>query len=225
MKMTSKPAVGYSLMFDVVSPEPTHMFCGSNCNPTTVCPNCEKPLLRYLSLNPLDEKLELGALLKRSIDLYFCWRCPLAQSLFTYRLVGEDGIKILKIALGQAEIDFPYANYPEAFPSRRCCLSPLPDHAIKNIVLCNENRLGEIPADESIHLLKPAHQVGGVPILLQPYPSNGISCIGCGNEMPILASMGDDSGDGLGFTGNSYVQVIFCFCGQCRIVSAYQSCD
>lgn len=43
--------------------------------------------------------------------------------------------------------------------------------------------------------------------------------------MNFLASIGDETLDGAGFTGNSFVQVLFLLCEKDRIITTLQQCD
>jgi hypothetical protein len=47
----------------------------------------------------------------------------------------------------------------------------------------------------------------------------------CGKDAPFLASIADDAGDGRRFHQNSFLQVVFHSCPDCRVVNAYHECD
>ena len=43
--------------------------------------------------------------------------------------------------------------------------------------------------------------------------------------MPLLASVGNQTGSMLGFTDNDLVQTVFFLCDTCTVVTAYNMCD
>jgi len=43
--------------------------------------------------------------------------------------------------------------------------------------------------------------------------------------MPLLASVGNQTGSALGFTDNDFVQTVFFLCDTCTVVTAYNICD
>jgi hypothetical protein len=84
--------------------------------------------------------------------------------------------------------------------------------------------------DDDDDLFSPRHQVGGPPFIYNPSKT---FCPLCSTEMPVLAAICDSAigNDPFGveqensFTGNGGVQMLFQFCRDCSVVSAYQSCD
>jgi hypothetical protein len=84
--------------------------------------------------------------------------------------------------------------------------------------------------DDDEDLFAPRHQLGGYPFIYNPSKT---FCPVCSKEMPVLAAICDSTigNDAFGveaensFTGNGGVQMLFQFCRDCSVVSAYQSCD
>jgi hypothetical protein len=139
-------------------------------------------------------------------------------------MTSQSEIKILKYRTGVAYQDFPYPEYPEYFPTKLVSLLPLGIEEQNIIRRINHHEIdpSEISPQWS-HLCKPEHQIGGEPFLVQPWIE--LDCVRCSRTMAFLASIGDDTGSMIGFTGNPFVQTIFCLCTHCRIVGAYQQCD
>jgi hypothetical protein len=75
----------------------------------------------------------------------------------------------------------------------------------------------------------PAHQVGGIPYLLQgsDYQTGDpdLCCPNCNAPMPLLAAIGNRCTDPRGISGNDFVQVLFHLCTAHSIVTAIQACD
>ncbi len=224
MTFLTKPTRAFTVKFDdsqTTRGEYTHIFCGKHEVPGATCPNCSKPLLRFFSIDYSDKRLELPVILKRRVDLFFCWRCPLAQGPFMYRLCIAGGVEIVSFQLGEPELDFPYPEYPESFPKRIAVLEDMAADWQQAIILLNEGRRKE--CKEIFQF--PIHQIGGIPYLVQFDRDFRFPCPRCGENMPFFATVGDDAGDGRCFTGNKSVQVIYHLCHRCLIVGAYQSCD
>ena len=96
-------------------PAGAHTFGGPHQIAGANCPNCDKPLLRFLSLNTSDARLKLKGAPGTELSLLYCWTCNLAQQSFVYRMTPSDGIEILSFGAGGAVTDFPYPDYPAAF--------------------------------------------------------------------------------------------------------------
>jgi hypothetical protein len=196
-----------------------HALCGVERH--NICPNCRRPLLRVLTLDTRDPRLELNTTTVGSLPLplLFCWRCNVSQGPFYYRLLSEPLVELLIYNRGGVEADFPYPDYPDYFPESPVTLAAIPPDVQERLVKINE---GEI---DDMQLGRPRHQIGGIPYLFQYEPERQSSCAVCHAPMPFLATICDDNGDARGFTENSGVQMLFRYCRRCCVVLAYQQCD
>ncbi len=197
----------------------THSFCGPQSTPGAVCPNCRKPLLRFLRLDRRDARLGICSTSSGFLPFFFCWRCNVAQEKFYYR-VGDESVELLKWGKKGVERDFPYPDYLIFFPHTPVdlkALLPIEQHTLELL-----NRGIEPPRDLA-YLEEPSHQVGGEPYLLQQNLETTIECVGCGAAMPFLGCIADDAFGKGKFTGNPYVQVVFHFCPRCEVICAYHN--
>jgi hypothetical protein len=234
------PRQGYLIEY---SDSGRHAFCGKNGIPGAVCPNCRKPLLRLISLDLADPALEpIGH--EGHLPLLYCWTCNIAQTDFHYQCRNDGTIVILHSGYGGSTSTFPYPNYPDYFPGRNAYLRALSCDTEKLFAFLNcdkcvgaqqddrnangdvvmtgavQHSLAELNAAE---LTPPKHQVGGQPRLMDSY--RVMRCVRCNQRMHFLASIGDDTGSGTGFTNNPFVQVLFHYCRSCRCVGAYHETD
>ena len=221
-----------------------HFFCGAHDIPGAFCASCRRPLLRFLSLDTRDSRLPLLHRPLHLIDerppdsasdpgpahipLLFCWTCE--GEPLTYRLFADGAIHVINRAKGKGPryTDFPYSNYPIHFPRKNVVLTRIRPETEDLIHRSNSDELtsGERFNQRFANLLRPRHQVGGEPYLVQGTKRDVHEPCGlCSQEMPIIATIGDDSGTKKGFVGNSFVQVLFHYCASCRFMSAYNECD
>ena len=198
-----------------------HYFCGPCSVPKLKCPSCGLTPLQSLSLDCRDTRLGLPNLVGARLPLLFCWRCPLGQSEFYYRLKEDNGVEWLSYAEGPASDDFPYEAYPRYFPGARVTLVPIKPSEQKIIHGLNHE---EIDFTEHPKFSIPQHQVGGEPYMLQPLPED-FECPKCKDPMHFFAAIGDETLAAKGFTGNPFVQAIYHLCPACLILGAYQQCD
>ena len=229
MSFNAEPPGGYFVTLQNVTirmdQEWHHIFCGPNDILGAFCPNCHRPLLLLLSLDTKDYRLYLLAVPFPRLFLVFCWTCELSQKLFYY-VQNAQGIDILDYRKGQSYDDFPYRNYPVYFPKANAVLEQIPNGDQEIIRMLNRDAIDSWEVIRSRpDLAKPRHQVGGEPYLVQQNVYDEIRCLICGKSMPFLAAIGDEALDGIGFTGNEFVQVLFHFCRKCNLVAAYQQTD
>lgn len=197
-----------------------HVFCGLPRVSDAWCPNCDKPMLCFLSLDTRDARLELGPVPFSTLSLVFCWTCNVAQDDFFYRVRDDGGIALLSYRQGGVQSDFPYANYPESFPPRKVSLR-IPSRAERLAMeVINSN---SIVGKEWRSLDRPRHQVGGIPYSF--HNERDMACPRCDRQMPFLASIGDRSGTDRGFVECDFVQVLFHYCRGCRTVGVFQETD
>ena len=221
--LVSTPARGFSLQFTNRS-RFEHWFCGEHAIPGAQCPNCRKPLLRMLTLDTTDRRLGLQALALPQVHLLFCWTCHLARGETAYRLLPNGGIRFVQHRRGGVSKTFPYRDYPRAFPGRRFTLAAVAPREARTLAALNTGEVSTTTLGRSVkHLAVPRHQIGGEPRFLQGTPRR--TCPRCRHPMTFLASVGDDTLGGSGFTGNAFVQVLFLLCERDRIVLSMQQCD
>lgn len=203
-----------------------HIFCGAHSVSGALCPNCHKPLLRFFSLVIADPNLQLDDDWGTHLHLFFCWTCNVSQQAFFYAQESETTIAILECGLGGMEQDFPYENYPTAFPAANAWLVKI--EQTEQALLQDLNRettgIWQVPETMS-YIARPNHQYAGEPFLVQRNIDVSQVCPQCCHEMTLLISVADDNLDVRGFTGNSFVQVLFFVCESCRVVGAIQQCD
>jgi len=122
--VSADPQQGYWLDFRV-SAGFAHIVGGVHSGDE--CPNCEKPLLRFLSLDTKDERLFLRNIPVPHLPLLFCWTCEIAQNDFVYRVEQGGTVKLIDYGLGPPAGDFPYEDYPDQFPEHRVDLQAIPE--------------------------------------------------------------------------------------------------
>ena len=223
--MTSIIQQGYWLRpSPVLHAGPSHRLGGATRDPRATCPNCQKPLLTLWELDARDPILRLGDAGPASLTVLFCWTCPAAQSNIIYQLPRTGvGFRLLEFAVGEPSADFPYEDYPEAFPPRALSLVALSEE--EQAVLRELNGDGEVDWSKGLYreLSCPRHQVGGEPFLVQPLED--LDCPHCGDRMPLFGTVGNDTFGPKKFTDNDYVQTLVHLCHRCWTVAVYQRCD
>lgn len=203
-----------------------HVFCGPHEIPGAWCPNCDKLLLRFLSLDTRDPRLGLQDKPFPFLHLLNCWTCNIAHDPLFYRVNPDGGVSLIKYGMAGVEEDFPYEYYPRHFPGTPIQLVPLTEDEQLTICQINEGILEPFDTPFNTSLSCPTHQVGGEPWLVQSdWDCWKMDCPECGEEMPCLASIGDSNLLPRGFTENSYVQFVFSYCPECDVVGALQQCD
>jgi|HubBroStandDraft_4_1064222.scaffolds.fasta_scaffold01806_3 hypothetical protein len=224
------PEVGNWLNFSANPTDTLHDFCGPHDIAGAHCPNCNKPLMRLLSLDAKDERLRFDPVRQPVVHLLYCWTCSIPFGEFTYKVTSDGSVELLQVPPRKPEMEFgqegPYEGYTGVFPHRQVSLQPLTADEEKQL----RARVVDDFDDGDEDLFTPRHQVGGYPFIYNPSKT---SCPLCSSEMPLLAAICDSSigNDAFGiepensFTGNGGVQMLFQFCRDCSVVSAYQSCD
>lgn len=195
------------------------------------CPNCQKHLQRFLSLDASAPELESLGWSAPRLELLLCWECPLGQDTFTYRVNAANELEILHAQRGEPETDFPYEKYPRWFTEARVNLEPLDselDTDLRAHFYLRKEFEDGLGVDErfDIHrhmkISTPRHQVGGVPFL---FDWSETLCPGCGNRMEFLATVADRTVLGEAIVDNDYVQSVAYLCRPCQVVSMRQECD
>jgi hypothetical protein len=241
MAWQAVPSRGYFLKLTENQNWPyKHLFCGEHTIPGAWCVNCNRPLLRFLTLDLSDPVLELG-LAGELLTLLYCWTCRLAQTRFYYRCLPGDAIEVVSAGRGGHTPDFPYNAYPTFFPgkfvrpvaltvamqdrivSENAGKAPCSGPNGGGIPSLTETVRRDLPREKGRDRLEPRHQIGGQPFLLDTY--RPVTCPICRCRMPFVVCISDESGAGIGFTGNPYVQVLYHLCRSCRCVGAYHQTD
>jgi hypothetical protein len=226
------PTHGYSLDFDPPPGAHQHDFCGSHNITGAVCPYCEKPLLRMMSLSSADPVLNFPTSNASHVHLLFCQTCSIPFGEFSYKINPDGSVALLKVPERNEDMEFgmagPYDGYTGNFRLHKVSLVAL-DNALQSRMETRFNQETE-DEDDLEDPLAPMHQVGGFPFIYNPYK---MTCPSCKKEMPLLATICNDvagnnpwRGDELNtFVGNGGVQTVFHYCRDCSVVSVYQSCD
>jgi hypothetical protein len=189
-------------------------------------------LLRLLTLDAKDGRLNLDPTRHPLVHLLYCWTCSIPFGEFSYRVNPDGGVELLRVPPRQGpNVEHgeagPYDGYTGKFPHRQVALRPLSEDA--------QRRLVAHQTDESVYLkseddlFEPRHQVGGFPFVLNPTKT---LCPVCSAEMPVLAAICDDAAgdrsfdDAKTFAGSGGgLQMMFQFCRPCSVISAYHSMD
>lgn len=224
MKVRSLPEQGYFVDYSGKKPgKYNHVFCGPHDVKGTDCPNCKKPLLRFLSLDARDKRLEMADMGLKTVDLLYCWTCDVSGwPPFWYQMKKDGSIKILKYNKSNREKDFPYKKYPDYFPKRPARLVKVTARQQKILRKINSGDFNT--ACKHPDLDEPRHQVGGEPYLVQKW-LDAYKCIKCNRRMSLIASIADNCVDPRGFAGNEFVQVLYHLCRKCRIIQAHHEVD
>ena len=188
-----------------------------------VSPNTGIPLIQHAKLTlggkiNLDDNWPLP-----EINFLYSWTCNIFEADFTYQY--KDGsIKILEYGHGGGpDDDFPYQNYPVFFPPIEFDLKQVTDYEQSVIDKLNSPGCGvdyKFKDEITKKLSTPAHHFGGSPFLVDADNSSKI-CVSCGNNMPLVATIGNQSfSNENGFFGNDYAQIVYFACKICLTVSA-----
>ena len=219
--------MGFRLNFSPATGEIVHQFCGASTIAGGACPNCRKPLMRLLSLDAKDSRLELDKSRHPLVHLLYCWTCSIPFGDFSYKVTADGGVEILRVP-PKHDYEFgtsgPYDGFTGSFPALHVGLRPLSSAEQDAQILSSAGTGGAIALEDV------GHQVGGYPPLND---DSIISCPLCSKEMPFLAAICNDAtgDDPFGvkeqdsFVGNGGVHMVFKFCRDCSVVSAYHSND
>lgn len=92
--------------------ENKNFFCGAHDIEGAFCPNCKKPLLRFMTIEVDGSVVKINKYPYKKIHFVYCWTCNLSQDIFYYQIVSDNKIEILKYKHGKEHDDFPYLDYP-----------------------------------------------------------------------------------------------------------------
>jgi hypothetical protein len=183
-----------------------------------------------LSLSAKDSILNVDEGKTPFVHLLYCWTCSIPYGEFSYRINRDGGVNILQIPERQPDLEFglegPYDGYSGVYPLQKVSLTPMDDHDDAKLAKARKDQEYDLGDD----LFEPRHQIGGSPFIYNPQT---LRCPTCSKEMPLLASICNDATDNdrwrdedsATFVGNGGVQMVFQFCRDCAIVSAYHSSD
>lgn len=192
------------------------------------CPNCRRPLLRFLSLDPADPRL---APLRSPpvMEVLYCFRCEIGADDLDYKIV-DGAIRILRYTAGLVEIDREWMReIGDVVPSIPIELHPAGEafhRAAQEISASNDRSTvhAEIerayrrtlgwPDTASVDV---ANQVGGEPFLCQGREPQ--ECSECERPMVYLASIANDKHSGIWMMPRGYsLQVLAFYCCDCALV-------
>ena len=151
-----------------------------------MCPNCHKTMLLLMSLDTQDPRMELTGLPMRHLPLMFCWTC--IQGEIAYSLDKLGSFKLLLYKKSTRDPDYPYKNYPESFETSPLQLIPIPpdvQRAIEALTTDAEDDWDEL--GDYLELNIPAHQIGGMPFLIQHNVDERHICPKCGRDFAIFS--------------------------------------
>lgn len=224
----ANPAEPYLLTFSGPLEDRPHAFCPSTPIQGADCPNCQKPLMRLLSLQTSELPFWNGHG-PASIHLLYCWTCAIPYDLFSYSIHADGSIEILRYLDsygGSLGPDGPYEGFTGVFPESRVGLRALsPEEQRLALQLRSEDEYFE----EYRYLTDAVHQIGGYPKI---HNSQAVECPSCGKLSPFFATICDNAVGqdfqpeaSLTFTQNYGVQMVFHWCAPCAVMTAYHSCD
>jgi hypothetical protein len=223
----SLPKQGYRLVISPVhSLAYSHFFCGQPECKNAISPITRKPLLRFLSLDTADPRLELRTPLIPRIELLYSLTCKISYVDFFYKIIGNR-IEILNLNFSPEDskeifTDVPYQEYPDFFPRSQVDLIAVDENERSIVKLINETDDFELEL-EYPEFNEPYHQIGGEPYFVQK--PDVLSCPECGKDMSFFASIGNYNAQEKGFFDNDYMQVIYQICKDCYVIGAYNRCD
>jgi len=224
------PRRGHWLNFSPNPGQVQHDFCGAHDIAGATCPYCNKPLLRILSLSAEDPVLNLEQGKTPVVHLLYCWTCSIPFGEFSYRINADGSVEFVHVPERQHDREFglagPFDGYKGVYPLCKVSLEPMDEQDDAKLA----RRAHEEGDEEYDDLFAPRHQVGGSPFIYNP---KTLTCPGCSTNMPVLAAICDHASgnnpwqpdESNSFTGNGGAQMVFQFCRDCAIVSAYHSCD
>lgn len=224
-----------------------HRFGGQHVITGAVCPNCERPLVLYFTIDTSDPRLRMSHLPVAELPLLYCPHCPIAtEKALGYRVLRENQIEIVQYTPITAPAYRRYnpaepSPYPEFYPERRAHLIPLPSELQVLFKLMNrgliDDRSIERALPEWATQIYPRHQIGGEPLIVVTLDSwmngYGENCPLCSRPMPFLACIGNEYTDEFMEGGTRYIEPfggmmgvwwaehLFHFCEHCMVVVGF----
>lgn len=190
--------------------------------PGAISPNTGVALTQFAQVRLDPEAFWIPDWGRADIHFLYSWTCGICESDFSYQYV-DGGLKVLEFGSGNEGFDgFPYEDYPLLFDPVSFALKKISE-ADRLVILelnkeecTSEYRFSTRRIEQ---LSVPTHQFGGVPYLFAPGFAK--DCVVCGQEMPVVASIGNGSYSTVeGFCGNDFVQIVYWACIECKVVSA-----
>jgi hypothetical protein len=206
-----------------------HRVGGGNAIRGAWCPNCDKPLFRFLTLDLSDPRLRLP-IESPEVPLLYCMRCPLSWYPFVYRIVREDVGDIVSAFRGAIEPDGCYQDWYRTLGDflpgvdvRLVTMAPQLRDVIKRL----DDGVGS-SEDGSLYNLamgrRPTsgvdamNQVGGRPFRIQKVDDP--ECAVCGGTARFLASLYNDDVEGIIVEPEKWgAQILFFCCDVCGAVT------
>ncbi len=213
-----------------------HFYGGEHSINGAECPNCNKPLILHLTLDPNDIRLNLKNNKFDQLPLLYCMRCSLSWYDFIYKIKSEKEISIIEAYNGEIlKEDWDEAVGGDKFKKRKISLKPVPIEV--QSIYDKLNRNHDITENDEVEICKftgnyADPEVGGYPIVDVSNQIGGIAflsqklddpvCPDCKEEMRFLASLTNDEKNSfiISFDG---VQIVFFYCHHCSIIHVKHS--
>jgi len=200
-----------------------HYFNGPHSIPGAHCPNCDRPLLCFLTLDTRDPRLCMMDMPFSALPLLYCWTCTISFEEFYYRLNADGGgVTLLKYGNGiDANRNFAPDEVPLYFPLSPVELIKMTD---EQVAFMDRLRNGETVFAAGDWVDTPTHQLGGLPHLCQGWDDPMFICPMCGKEMPFLAAITDQVFPADIFE-SALIDIVYSYCADCHVVGAIHQCD
>jgi hypothetical protein len=213
-----------------------HFVGGSHAIRSADCPNCDKPLMQYMSINTADDRLNLGFLGVDRLPLLYCMRCALCWRVFEYYVKSSDAISIVRVHRGERTWDDWYGDgFGDELPKRYFDLYPIPEHIqylhgrisrgyqptdAEELEISRFTGKVAQPEVGGYPIVDAINQIGGETFFVQPI--NTPMCRVCKENgmkrhMSFVASLVNDDRTRLRI-GHDGVQVLFFTCCSCGLI-------
>jgi len=191
-----------------------------------VSPNNGLPLIQHACLRLTPELFWIPNWSAPEIRFLYSWKCNIHLGDFSYRHTSS-AVTMLEVQRGDdsATFNFPYPHYPARFEPVHLALEPISIEDQRLMLALNDDPRLAYRNKRAKWLYQPRHQFGGTPYLLQG-EIEPKRCIVCGEEMPVIASIGNEAySDERGFFGEDFVQIVYWCCAPCQVISARNFAD
>lgn len=216
-----------------------HHFGGSPTHRGIVPRSNSQPLHLLYTFDTTDPLLPVRLPNARFLPLYYCF--PYNAGGVGYRVVSDEEIEILYMETKRVERDFPYKNYPDAFPETPISLAAISYEEHKTLVYylyCQDNYLEEYMSNEDRQFIEqsgyPFTQLGGIQRMWQDIPDVCCPNKQCdnhksGDSMDVFAVVWNQPVPGIYLWDDdaeyeSDIQIIFQICPQCQAIHACNRC-
>jgi|GEM_PF-1425214 len=213
-----------------------HMFGGVPRHAGVIPKGCQQPLHLLYTLDTSDPLCPISIPSIRYLPLYYGF--PYNAGALGYKVISENEIQILHMESKSIVEDFPYPNYPDAFPETPISLLPISYEEHKTLVYimaCDDYHVEDIYIQQADHDFiqrsqYPFTQFGGIQRLWQgapeePCPNGKCENHEISNFMEIFAVIWNQPVPGVYLWDNDpefrdmvEVQTIFQICPLCHAI-------